>query len=173
MENGSANTHVGISGDDKPSFTIPTVVGKPKPGAQLEASGYFGDDINNVISQVDLKRPITQGHAQKTKDWQCMEALWRYSFSKLPINESECAGVLLIDSILNPKQHRQTCLEYMFESFNVKSVAFSVKPVLNVYCSGRMTGLSVSLGHGVTQILAIYEGWIIQDSAVRNTDITG
>ena len=64
-------------------------------------------------------------------------------------------------------------METMFETFGVKSIGFETAVVLNLYSAGRSTGISVSMGHGVTQIVGVYEGCIIDSSAAKNTEITG
>lgn len=64
-------------------------------------------------------------------------------------------------------------METMFETFSVQSIGFEAAVVLNLYSYGRSTGLSVSVGHGVTQIVGVFEGYIIDSSAAKNTVITG
>jgi len=58
FDNGSNSMRAGIAGEEQPALSIPTIVGKPKPGSGLEAESYFGDDIAGVKSQLDLRRLI-------------------------------------------------------------------------------------------------------------------
>jgi actin len=47
----------------------------------------------------------------------------------------------------------------MFETFDVPAFYLAKQTSLSLYSSGKMTGLALDFGDGVTQIDPIYEGY--------------
>ena len=50
----------------------------------------------------------------------------------------------------------------MFEHFNVPGLYINVSAVLALYESGRMTGVVLDSGEGISDIIPIYEGYAIR-----------
>ena len=72
----------------------------------------------------------------------------------------------------NPTESREKMAEILFESFNVPRYACFLQGTLSLFCSGRITGLTVDSGDGVTHIVPIYEGYSIPHAVKRN-DVAG
>lgn len=51
--------------------------------------------------------------------------------------------------------------EIMFDTFNVPSYYAACSSVLSLYSSGRMTGLVIDSGYGLTASVPIYEGYVL------------
>ena len=101
-----------------------------------------------------------------------METILNHTFKKeLEINP-EKQPVLLTEACHNPKANREKLTQVMFEQFNVPAMYVSIQGVLSLYGSGLTTGISVDCGHGVSQVVPIYEGYAI-DHAILRDDFAG
>lgn len=107
------------------------------------------------------------------QDWNDMERVWSYLYSKDNLNvNSEEHAVLLTEAPLNPYAHRQQAAEIFFEKFNVPALYVAVQAILSLYASGRTTGVVLDCGDGVTQAVPVYEGLAIK-SGITRMDIAG
>lgn len=55
----------------------------------------------------------------------------------------------------------------MFETFNTPALHIGVQAVLSLYASGRITGLVLDSGDGVTHTVPIYEGHVVPHAVSR------
>jgi len=62
--------------------------------------------------------------------------------------------------------------EIMFDTFNVPSFYLASSSVLSLYSSGRMTGLVIDSGDGLTASVPIYEGYVLPH-AIMKMDFAG
>eukprot|EP00064_Thunnus_orientalis_P018932 superscaffoldBa00004530_g19041 len=107
------------------------------------------------------------------KDWNDMERIWQYVYSKEQLQTfSEEHPVLLTEAPLNPSKNREKAAEVFFETFNVPALFISMQAVLSLYATGRTTGVVLDSGDGVTHVVPIYEGFAIPHSIMR-VDIAG
>lgn len=73
---------------------------------------------------------------------------------------------------LNPRSHRDTAAQILFETFNVPALYTSIQAVLSLYASGRTTGCVLDSGDGVSHAVPVYEGFAIP-SSIRRIDVAG
>jgi len=73
---------------------------------------------------------------------------------------------------LNPKANREKLTQIMFETFSVPSMYLAITAVLDLYASGRTTGLAVDMGDGVCHVVPIVEGYALPH-AVQRLDLAG
>lgn len=59
-----------------------------------------------------------------------------------------------------------------FETFNVPALYVSMQAVLSLYATGRVTGVVLDAGDGVTHAVPIYEGFSMPHSIMR-IDLAG
>lgn len=85
---------------------------------------------------------------------------------------SEEHPVLLTEAPLNPRRNREKAAEIFFETFNVPALFVSMQAVLSLYATGRVTGVVLDAGDGVTHAVPIYEGFAMPHSIMR-IDIAG
>lgn len=74
------------------------------------------------------------------------------------------------------RSNRDKLLQVMFETFDVGGIQLQLASVCSLYASGRMTGLVVDSGHGVTNVVPVCEGYAIPQGIRRmnlgGTDLT-
>jgi actin len=169
VDSGSCICKAGFSGDEYPRSVFPTVVGRPNYKSALSGSCrdvFVGDEAISKSSSFHLfiKSPIERGIVN---NWDDMEKIWHHTFySELRVDPTE-HPVLLTEPILNPKVNREKMISLMFETFNVPSYYVCSQGALALYSSGRTTGIILESGDGVTQIMPIYEGYIVPRGCKR------
>lgn len=165
IDNGSDLLKAGIAGEEEPSVSFATVVGRPR--AQSAASKNKMDDTTYVgvetARDLSIKRPIERG---VVTNWDDMERVWQHVFDELHVSSPE-HHVLLTEVALNPKPNREKMAELMFESFHVPGVYVSTQAVLSLYAYGHTTGVVLESGDGATQVMSIYEGYCLPKAAQR------
>lgn len=109
--------------------------------------------------------------------------------------------MLLTEAPLNPRRNREKAAEVFFEAFNVPALFISMQAVLSLfvwagtggggvhrslelltadgplttpprYATGRVTGVVLDSGDGVTHAVPIYEGFAMNHSIMR-VDVAG
>ncbi len=59
-------------------------------------------------------------------------------------------------------------IQIMFETFNVKAFYLAIQAVLSLYSSGKITGLVLDAGDGVTHTVPIFDGYALPHAIERN-----
>ena len=174
IDSGSSLVKAGFSSMKTPNVVFPTLIGRPMYqqvmlGSSRRKEEFIGDEAQSIRGVLSLKYPIEHG---VVKDWEDMERIWNYCFeSQLRTNPEE-HSVLLTEPPLNPKKNREKMLQIMFETFNVQGLYIAVQAVLSLYASGRMTGVVLDSGDGVTHIVPAYEGYALSH-AIQRLDLAG
>jgi actin-related protein len=101
-----------------------------------------------------------------------MERIWHHTFYNELRTAPEEHPVLLTEPPLNPKANREKMVEIMFEKFNVPALSVGIQSVLSLYATGRMTGVTVESGDGVTHVVPIYDGYVLPHAICR-MDLAG
>jgi len=131
---------------------------------------YIGEDAIAKKGVLNIKYPIAAG---KVEDWGDMEKVWHHCFySVLRVEPNACAGVLLTEAPLQPKENREKMAEIMFETFQVKNFYVAIQAVMSLYSAGRTTGLVVDSGDGVSHTVPVYQGYSIPH-AIKRIDVAG
>eukprot|EP01090_Pellita_catalonica_P013316 TRINITY_DN3119_c0_g1_i1.p1 TRINITY_DN3119_c0_g1~~TRINITY_DN3119_c0_g1_i1.p1 ORF type:complete len:156 (+),score=22.51 TRINITY_DN3119_c0_g1_i1:185-652(+) len=93
-----------------------------------------------------------------------MEKIWHHCL----YNEIGCAPenhpILMAEVSQTPTTDREKITQTLFEQFNVPALYFAAAPLLGMYASGPLTGIAVSGGYEVSNIVPIYEGHALQHS---------
>ncbi len=71
-----------------------------------------------------------------------------------------------------PKANREKMTQVMFETFNTPAFYVAIQAVLSLYSSGRMNGLVVESGDGVTHTVPVQEGYGLPHAILR-MDLAG
>ncbi|MCD6491401.1 MAG: actin, cytoplasmic 2 [Candidatus Njordarchaeia archaeon] len=172
---GTGYTKIGFAGEEWPRSVIPTVVGYPKYDAVMPESEtyaleyYVGRDAIHMRGVLQLVWPLRHGIVN---DWKSWEKLIHHVFYKeLRINPQE-QPLLLTEAPLTPKENRIKMAEIMFETFGVPALYVGTQAILALYASGRVSGLVVDSGDGVTHIVPIQESFLITH-AVKRLNLAG
>ncbi|KAK3095996.1 hypothetical protein FSP39_021825, partial [Pinctada imbricata] len=171
---GSGVIKAGFAGDQVPKYHFPNFVGRPKHvrvmAGALEGDVFLGPDAEEHRGLLMIRYPMEHGIV---KDWNDMERIWQYIYSKDQLQTfSEEHPVLLTEAPLNPRRNREKAAEIFFETFNVPALFISMQAVLSLYATGRTTGVVLDSGDGVTHAVPIYEGFAMPHSIMRS-DIAG
>lgn len=173
LDNGSGLLKAGIAGQDFPKVVTPALVGRPKHSrvmaGGLDGDVFVGEKAYEHRGIMRLSYPIRHGIV---KNWSDMELLWQHVYEQDLSIASEEHPVLLTEAPLNPKSNRETAAQVFFETFNVPALYISVQAVLALYASGKITGLVLDVGEGVTHCVPVYQGFAISNAILR-TDVAG
>jgi centractin len=174
IDNGSGMIKAGFAGDPSPKCKFYNYSGRPKHtrcmAGALEGDVFIGPRCSEMRGLMSLKYPMEHGIVT---DWNEMERIWSYIYSgdELKANANE-HPVLLTEAPLNPAKNRLKAAEIFFETFNVPAFHCQMQAVLSLYSCGRITGVVVDSGDGVTHVVPVYEGFAI-DHGIQRIDIAG
>ncbi|KAB8342951.1 hypothetical protein FH972_022547 [Carpinus fangiana] len=173
LDNGSGTTRAGFAGEDAPKVFFPSFVGRPKHprvlAGALEGDTFIGQRAQELRGLLKINWPLEHGIVT---DWADMELIWNWVFNEELKTNSEEHPVLLTEPPLNPRAHRSTAAQILFETFNVPALHCSIQAVLSLYASGRTTGIVLDSGDGVSHAVPVYEGFAMPN-AVRRIDVAG
>lgn len=164
IDNGSSQIKAGLSGEDDPRISFPSVVGHARVGEDV----YVGDEAFSKRHSCTLKRPIEHGIVT---DFDSMELLWRNTFSELR-EVAEEHPVLLTEVTKNPKANRERTTQIFFETFDAPAFYLQNAQVAALYASGRATGLVLDVGAAQTSAVPVYEGGALVHAA-QQTEFAG
>ncbi|MFW9999556.1 MAG: hypothetical protein ACFE9Q_06735 [Candidatus Hodarchaeota archaeon] len=171
---GSAYVKIGFSGEPGPRFVFPCITGTEKyKSVMVDVSArsiYVGNDVSRMRGVLKIKHPLSRGEIM---DWDSFYEVLNYIFySLLRIENLSNYPVFYCET---PFMHRDT-KEYIarlfFETHQVKSLIMMQTPLLSLFSVGLTTGLVIESGDGLTWIVPIINGQIIQH-AVQKLPLAG
>lgn len=96
------------------------------------------------------------------EDWDMLEEILNYSYSKIIKSESELHPVLFSEVSWNQKGKREHLTELMFEKYNVPAFFLVKNAVLAAFANGRSTGLVLDSGATQTSAVPVHDGYVLQ-----------
>jgi actin-related protein len=165
LDFGSTSTRIGFSGEDCPRLTYPTVVSRCQETVDTFAKAF---SLRNT-PDVTVSRVVERGLIQ---DWHGFEALAQNIFDRLNLANDASAPLLITESALAPKEHREEVTATLFEKLRAEALYFAASPVLALYASGRTTGLVVEMNSGTCNTVPIFEGFALFH-AILQSDLGG
>ncbi|XP_036595192.1 actin-like protein 7A [Trichosurus vulpecula] len=157
---GTGYCKCGYAGEPRPSHVISSTVGKPymetaKTGDNRKET-FIGRELLYPDTRLKLVNPLRHGIIV---DWDTVQDIWEYLFlheMKIPTEEH---AVLVSDPPLGPYTNREKYAEMLFESFNTPAMHIAYQSRLSMYSYGKTSGLVVEVGHGVSYVVPIFEGY--------------
>ena len=136
-----------------------------------------GDECYEAMRALNISYPIENG---VITNWDDMEEIWKYTFqNKMGIHLDEHGRVtpdnlriMLTEAPLNPKENRRKMAEIMFEKFGFGGMNCKPQAMLTLYSRGSSTGIVVDSGDGVTHVMCVYEGYLLE-SLTQRLNIAG
>jgi actin, other eukaryote len=172
IDNGSWTTKAGFNGENAPRVVVPTLLGQSKKGlfnlVEESSKFYIGRDVLNNSSYLDIHRPIKNGIIDAEK----MEKIWSHIFTNELKVKPEAHNVFLTESIHSSNKEREKIAEIMFEKFSIFNIHIEPQQVMSLYSTTKTSGLIIESGEGSTEIVPIYEGYIIPQG-IRSSPIAG
>ncbi|XP_016069169.1 PREDICTED: actin-like protein 7A [Miniopterus natalensis] len=157
---GTGYCKCGFAGLPKPSYKISSTVGKPYMGTTKTGDSrketYVGQELVNPEVRLKLVNPLRHGIIV---DWDSVQGIWEYLFQKEMKISPEEHAVLVSDPPLSPHTNREKYAEMLFETFGTPAMHIAYQSRLSMYSYGRTSGLVVEVGHGVSYVVPIYEGY--------------
>ncbi|XP_067887591.1 actin-2-like [Heterodontus francisci] len=168
VDNGTGIIKAGFAGDDIPRAAFPSIVGIPQRQDAMVSKGpkdhCVGDEARDRPDIWISKYPIKHGIVT---NWDDMEKIWHHAFyDELQVTPAE-RPVLLTEAPLNPKANREKMTQMIFESFAPPGFYVALPGVLSMYATGRITGLVLDCGDGVTYAMPVNDGYMVPDSVRR------
>lgn len=130
---------------------------------------YVGDQAQALRGVLQLKYPIEHGIVS---DWDDMEKIWHHIYQNELQVAPEDHPVMLTEAPLNPKRNREIMMEIMFEKFDHPAFYVSIQAVLSLYTCGRISGMVLDSGDGVSHTVPVYEGYSLPHAVLR-IDLAG
>eukprot|EP00658_Telonema_sp_P-2_P018756 TRINITY_DN17347_c0_g1_i1.p1 TRINITY_DN17347_c0_g1~~TRINITY_DN17347_c0_g1_i1.p1 ORF type:complete len:669 (+),score=117.78 TRINITY_DN17347_c0_g1_i1:188-2194(+) len=141
LDNGSHTLKYGVTGSDQPQGEFPK-----------------NDSADYASGPMVPEWPVERG---SVTDWDVLEKVWSYGFVRSGFkgyDQQIPVGVVTAMDNLRDTKELVRMAELLFETFEVGSVRFDAQPMAGLYASGRTTGVGVSVGHGLTQVLPVFNG---------------
>lgn len=157
IDNGSSFTQAGFAGQNKPKFVLKTVSMHPCSAGMTWETQRHPTPAECTVGAAVAPRtyPIKYGIIE---DWDGMENLWSHLFfcglKVLPGDQP----VLMADSPSCPSTNREKLAEVLFESFGVPALHMANTAFLSLCAYGRVTGLAVEAGAGVSHVTSVCLG---------------
>ncbi|KAL6760177.1 actin family [Haematococcus lacustris] len=132
---GSNCTKLGFAGNDKPTFSLPTVVSRSKDSRQRpewDVQELIGEQALATSSLHGLAYPVRNGIVQS---WDVLERFLQHSLFQYLRVEPEDHVVLLTEPACSTSDSREMLAEIMFETFGVAGLHIGTQPVLALYAS--------------------------------------
>ncbi|KAM9319816.1 actin-1-like [Gastrophryne carolinensis] len=170
FDTGSGLCKAGFSGDQAPKSVIMSLVGRCRSTSKCSMMGitkknyYIGEEAQTLRGVLSLKYPLEHG---VVKNWEDMEKIWKHMYKcELNVKASE-RPVLLTEAPQNPTQNREIMAEVMFEKFKVPALYVASEPTMALYAYGRISGILLDIGAGVTYAHPTYDGYQITHAEKR------
>ncbi|XP_009960425.1 PREDICTED: actin-like protein 10 [Leptosomus discolor] len=166
IDNGSSFTRAGFAGQKKPKFVLRTAWLHPcSAGTTWETQRHpTAAESTAGCTVAPRTYPLKHGIIE---DWDSMENLWSHLFfcglKALP----EEQPVLMANSPSCPSTNREKVAEVLFESFGVPALHMANTGFLSLCAYGRVTGLAVEAGAGVSHVTPVCQGQTWREATYR------
>ncbi|XP_019613169.2 actin-like protein 9 [Rhinolophus sinicus] len=172
IDMGTGTCKVGFAGQAQPTYTVATVVGcqwkKSATMGQAVLESFVGEAAR-ACPELTLVQPVRNGIVV---DWDAAELIWRHVMEHDLRVATRDHPLLFSDPPFSPTTNREKLVEVAFESLSSPAMYVASQSVLSVYAHGRVSGLVVDTGHGVTSTVPVFQGYHLPHATER-LDLAG
>lgn len=173
IDNGSDSIKAGFNGEFVPRCVIPSVIGKSKNEKinlnWNDNKTSYGKTALANCNCLDLEHPIQNG---KVKDFDALEKIWNYIFTNELKTKPESHNILITESLFSSNSDRDKIAQIMYEKFSVFHICIEPQPLLTFHYSNKNSGLIIETGESYTQVIPIFEKFIIPQG-IKFNNISG
>lgn len=171
---GSAYAKIGFAGEPSPRFVFPCITGTEKYKSMMvdvvARSIYVGNDVSRMRGVLKIKHPIKRGEIM---DWDSYYEVLNYIFySLLRIDDLRNYPVFYCEAPFINAETKEYLARLFLETHSAKSLMMMQTPLLSLFSVGLTTGLVVESGDGLTWVVPIINGQILQH-AVQKISLGG
>ncbi|XP_037360122.1 actin-like protein 9 [Talpa occidentalis] len=172
IDMGTGACKVGFAGQARPIYTVTTIVGchpkKASNSKQPVLETFIGEAARSR-PELTLVQPMRHGIVV---DWDAAELIWRHMLEHDLRVATWDHPLLFSDPPFSPSTNREKLVEVAFESLRSPAMYVVHQSVLSVYAHGRVSGLVVDTGHGVTYTVPVLQGYNLPHATER-LDLAG
>ena len=167
---GEATCKVGFAGDVMPRSIFPTIVGREKYKSVMVDTGdyarsaYVGNDAQAMRGVLKIVYPLSRGQIM---DWNAFYEILNHIFYNVLRIEVKEHPVIYSEPILNPPNLREHLAKVFFETYQAQSIVIFPSAVMALVNAGLSTGLVVEIGEGMTFVVPIDDGEVINYAVNR------
>ncbi|XP_066214180.1 actin-like protein 9 [Saccopteryx leptura] len=172
IDMGTGTCKVGFAGQAQPTYTVATILGcQPR---KLTTTGQpvletFIGEAARARPELMLVQPVQNGIVV---DWDAAELIWRHLLEHDLRVSTQDHPLLFSDPPFSPTTNREKLVEVAFESMRAPAMYVASQSLLSVYSHGRVNGLVVDIGHGVTSTVPVFQGYHLPH-AIERLDLAG
>lgn len=173
LDNGTDSIKAGFNGEFVPRCVVPSVIGKSKNEKinlnWNDNKTSYGKTALTNSTNLDLDYPIQNG---KVKDFDALEKLWSYIFTNELKTKPDSHNILITESLFSSNSDRDKIAQIMYEKFSVFHICIEPQPLLTFHYSNKNSGLIVETGESYTQVIPIFEKYIIPQG-IKFSNVSG
>ncbi|XP_040590024.1 actin-like protein 9 [Mesocricetus auratus] len=167
IDMGSGTCKMGFAGQTRPTYIVANVVGcqprKQTTMGHFKVETYVGDAAH-ACPELTLTQPVRNG---LVVDWEAAELIWRHILESDLRVATQDHPLLFTEPPFNPARNREKLVEVVFESLHSPAMYVASQSVLSVYANGRVNGLVVDTGHGVSYTVPVFQGYNLPNGIQR------
>lgn len=167
IDMGSGMFKMGFAGQPRPTYIVTSTVGcQPKTQNNMEQpkAKMFIGEAAHACPELTLMHPVRNGIVV---DWEAAELIWRHVLENDLRLDTQDHPLLFTDPPFNPASNREKLMEVAFESLHAPALYVASQSVLSVYANGRVNGLVVDTGHGVSYTVPVFHGYNLPNGIQR------
>ena len=145
--------------------SITNEIGRPLQFSNMKEEEYYiGSILEEKRDILAIKSPIERGIIKNFHD---VEKIWNFIYEREFNYKSKETATFLTECLQCPKKVREKSMEILFETFEIPSFFSEKTTTLTSYSHGVSSAFIIEMGHGLTQIDTMNEGFHMKESSTK------